>query len=412
VVQLLLLALAAMAGMFARFSINPLQEMLRGALALSDNEIGCLQGPALAVPSVLAAVPLGLIIDRWSRARLIVIFCALSAGGCVMTALASSFAALFLSRCVVGLASAATSTAVFSMLPDVVSATRRGRMTTLVVIGQYAGMAAAFALGGALLSVADGWRSVMMWLAVPPMLVTIALPAMREPVRRGRVIRSPSIRESYLELLRYRGVVGLLLSAMVAAEMATLAVLTWGGPALSRNFLSSPGHVASTMAMALLVSGILGPLGGGFLADGCYRLGGAPRMSYALFTLMLVAVPAGCFALAPNLLWARVLLFLFMGLLSATLVAGITLFTTVIPNELRGLCVAILAAAQVLIGVGTAPIAVSALSSFLGGPKMLGTALAVVTAATCLIAAATFRVAGRILKVPGTRSDVEQELDL
>src|ERR1700679_3573697 len=96
--QMLLLTLAASAGTFARTAIGPLQETMRSALALSDNQLALLQGPALAVPLVIAAVPLGLIIDRYSRVRLLLIFTGLNMIGNILTAIAPNFASLFAAR--------------------------------------------------------------------------------------------------------------------------------------------------------------------------------------------------------------------------------------------------------------------------------------------------------------------------
>src|SRR5262245_38698972 len=78
ILQLSLLTLAALAGSYARITLGPLQETMRLALGLSDNHMAVLQGPALALPMVIAAIPLGLLIDRYSRVRLLFVLTALS----------------------------------------------------------------------------------------------------------------------------------------------------------------------------------------------------------------------------------------------------------------------------------------------------------------------------------------------
>src|SRR5207249_1508965 len=69
--QLLLLAAAMAAGGYVRTAISPLQETMRIALSMSDNQMALLQGPVIGIPITLAAVPLGLLIDRYSRVRLL-----------------------------------------------------------------------------------------------------------------------------------------------------------------------------------------------------------------------------------------------------------------------------------------------------------------------------------------------------
>jgi MFS family permease len=180
---------AAVAAAYARFAIGPVQETMRVALSLSDNQMALLQGPALALPMVLAAVPIGFLIDRYSRARLLVFFSVLNVSGALLTAAAVNFGLLFLARCVAGLAVAAVSTTAFALIGDLYAPAQRGRATMMVVIGQYAGMSAAFAVGGVLVahfaSAPQGWHRAMFALAAPLVPVTLLLLATREPPRAG-----------------------------------------------------------------------------------------------------------------------------------------------------------------------------------------------------------------------------------
>jgi MFS family permease len=392
--QLLLVTIATTAVAYARTAVSPLQETMRIALALSDNQMAMLQGPALALPVVLAAIPLGLLIDRYSRVHLLFIFAVLSTAGSVLTALASNFALLFAARCLVGLAATAISTTAFSLLADLYAPAQRGRASMVVVVGQYGGMSAAFALGGALLAISgagpDAWRWTMLWLIGPLVPVIFSMLAMREPARTGLVIEKPSAREICVELWRYRAVIAPLLIGLVMAEVAVLAVLTWAAPTLSRSFVLSPDRIGAIMAMGLMLSGILGPTVGGILADLCQRTGGPRRTMSILSGLALLNVPAGLFAVMPEGASASVLLVVFMTIGSAMLVTGIALFTIVIPNELRGLCMAALTGAGVLLGLGLAPVAVSLLSGALGGPAKIGNALALVCVAAGLLGTASF----------------------
>src|SRR5882762_5168807 len=92
--QLALLTLAVAAAAYAGNALSPLQEAMRAALSFSDNEVAILQGPALAIPMALAAIPLGLVIDRYSRVRLLLVLSIVDLLGSVLTARASHFAIL------------------------------------------------------------------------------------------------------------------------------------------------------------------------------------------------------------------------------------------------------------------------------------------------------------------------------
>src|ERR1700729_3754127 len=92
--QMVLLVVAVSAASYAATAMNPLQETMRIALALTDKQMALLQGPAVALPMAAAAVPLGLLIDRYSRVRLLLALTAADLFGGVLTALASNFVML------------------------------------------------------------------------------------------------------------------------------------------------------------------------------------------------------------------------------------------------------------------------------------------------------------------------------
>lgn len=394
--QLLLLTVAASAALYARTALSPLQEAIRVALGLSDNQIALLQGLALALPVVVTAVPIGILIDRCSRVRILVFFAILSVAGSVLTAAATNFSWLFFARSLVGLTAPATWIAASSLIADFYEPAHRGRATMVVAIGQFLGMSAVFAFGGELLvmsgSGSEGWRWSMLWLTAPLVLVMFLLFAMREPPRTDVTLEHPSTRRVLAECWRLRAVIAPLFAGIVMLEMALGSVMIWAAPTLSRGFAVSPDRVGAIMAMVVLVSGVVGPIAGGMVADLCQRTGGPRRTISALAGLALLSLLASSFSFAPQVALASALLAGFTTIVSAILVTGTTLFTVVIPNELRGLCMAALTGISVLLGLGFAPVAVSLLSGVTGGPATIGTALAVICGTASLFGGAAFAV--------------------
>jgi len=397
--QLLLLTFAAAAGMYARTAFSPLQETMRTALALSDNEMALLQGPALALAFVIGTIPLGIAVDRYLRVRLLLIFAAANVVGTVLTALSSNFTLLFLARSLIGLTNAASSVVAVSLIADLYPPAQRGRAIMVVVMGIHGGASIAFALGGSLIALPDagpnGWRWAMLWLTVPLILVVFALLALREPPRTSVAVANPSVRDTFGELWRYRAVLVPLLSGIVLAEVGLQAVLIWAAPALSRRFTLPPDHIGSIMATGLMVSGLVGPIAGGILADFCQRTGGPRRTISVLSGLALLSAPAGLFAIVPEVAVASALLALFMTIIGVLLVMSPTLVTIVVPNEVRGLCVSAMSAGNVFFGIALAPVAVSLLSGALGGPSTIGTSLALVGVTACGLASVTFAIGTR-----------------
>jgi MFS family permease len=151
-----------------------------------------------------------------------------------------------------------------------------------------------------------------------------------------------------------------------------------------------------------MVGGVLGSIAGGILADICQRGGGPHRTMTALSALALLsALPAVFFADAGRAGQASVLLVLFMTVYGTIIVAGVALVTIVVPNELRGLCLAMMVGANTFFGVALAPVSVSLLSGALGGPSMIGRALAIVCAVASVLCAGIFALARKYVPPKG-----------
>jgi MFS family permease len=389
-----LLIIVVSAASFAATAVNPLQETMREALALTDNQIAVLQGPALALPMIAAAVPLGLLIDRYSRVRLLLALTTFDIVGGALTALSINFAVLLIARCLVGLTALAVAPVGLSLIGDLYAPAQRGRAGMVMSLGQSAGVASSFALGGVLLKLSGtgfgNWRTAMLWLTAPLLLVALTTMAMREPARTGVLSKEPSSRVTWTEFWQYRTLIAPLLSGIVMGQIALGAAYVWAAPMLARRFELTPDRVGEILSIGLLGAGVLGSVLGGTLADLCQR-GGGPRRTVAVLSLLsLCSLPFTVFTWAPGLFASTALLLIFITIANSLSVMGTTVFIVAIPNEIRGLSMAVLTAACVVVGTGFAPMMVSLLAGRLGGPAAVGLALALVCAATSAIAAAAF----------------------
>lgn len=383
-----ILALAAGAANFSRLSLGPLQEALRSSLALSDNQVALLQGPALNMPILALSLPLGLLIDHSSRKRLLLWFFAASLAGTLVSAAAPDFVVLLIGRAIVGTAATATAIAIYSLLADLVSPARRGRATTLMAMGQAGGASAAFALGGHLLALhsenGDAWRHALGWMALAAPLAFAALLFVREPTRPTR----PAERSSRLvlaDLREYRGLLAALLGGMMLVGLADGAAFVWTSPTLLRIYHMTPEGAGRLLGIVLLASGIAGPILGGVLADWCHKRGGSAATIGMVALLALISAGAGLFALAPTPIIFAVGLGLFVAIGAVTSIMIITLTTIAMPPAVRALCVSILFAGT-MVAAGLAPLSVSLLTSVLGGESSVHLALALVCTVTSLLA--------------------------
>jgi MFS family permease len=399
--QLLLLAIAALAGTYARATLGSLQEALRASLALSDNQIALIQGPALALPFVLAAVPLGLLIDRYSRVRLLLVLSGLNVLGSVLTAFAPGFGSLLAARCLIGLSAWSVSPVAVSLIADLYAPAQRGRALMTTTFGQIVGHSAAYAFGGWVLARmgggADNWRWTMLWLTVPLVPVALMMLALSEPQRTGHARDKPSVWHALSHLWRYRALVASLLAGIVIVQIAEGAAAIWLMPTFSRQFGLAPDRIGAIMAVGLLISGLVGPAIGGTLADRCHRAGGPNRTLSILCVLALLCAGTSLFPLMPGAGSATVVFIAFLTVGAAINVAATVLLTVTIPSELRGLSVSLLTGAGLVAGLGLAPLTVSLLSGAIGGPAMIGKALTLVSSMTSLLGAAAFIFSKRFI---------------
>ena len=394
-----LLALAATAAAYARFTVSPLQEAMRAALTLSDRQMAMLQGPALALPMVIAGLPIGLLIDRVSRARLILAFSVIECLGTTLTALAPNYPVLIVARCLVGLAVPAICTAVFSLVGDLYGPTQRGRACMAIVIGQYVGLSGAFALGGSLMGLFgaghDGWRPAMLGLASVLLPVALLMFWLQEPARQERVVGPIDSKATLKELWQFRAIIAVLVTGVLMGDIGVYGVLSWAAPAFSRQFSTSPQRTGEILGLAVLISGIAGPLIGGLIADFTSRSGGTRRTVVALGGLAALSIPTGAFCFVPHLAAATLMLVAYSTAGSAILVAGTALFTVAIPNEIRGTCVAVSFAIQSLLGIALVPVLISLLSEALGGERMLGAALSITCVGVSILGVGIFGLGSR-----------------
>lgn len=391
---LLLLSLASCATMYGRAALGPLQEAVRLGLSLSDNQMALLQGPAIALPSLLAAVPIGYMVDRYSRRGILVALGWLNAISGLLTAVASSFFLLFIARSIAGLVTTATAITVYSLVGDLYVPAKRGRAMMTVTVAEILGPSLAFLAGGLLLELNSGgtdrWREAMAWVSVPLILVALALFRVRELPRGKGISGDPKVKGEWREVWASRHLLAPVLVAAAAIQIADGASLIWIAPVLSRDFGLNPGRIGVLVASIVMGAGIAGPFFGGLLADFCQKAGG-PRATFLLLgSLALVSIPAGLFAVAPGLVSAMCLLLFFVSVGFGIAVIEAALLTVIVPQEIRGLCMSLLVACGVLAGVGLAPIAVSELSGLMGGAGMVGKALSIVCMVTSTAGAIAF----------------------
>jgi len=166
---------------YDRLVIAAVGEPIRKEFDLSDAQLGALS-TAFVLLYAVAGVPFGRLADKAPR-KLI-----LSAGVFVwslLTAasgLAQNFAQMFSFRLGVGVGEASCAPASTSLIGDLYPSEKRGRATSVFMLGLPVGIALSFAVSGTIAK-AYGWRAAFLVAGIPGVLFALLALLIREPVR-------------------------------------------------------------------------------------------------------------------------------------------------------------------------------------------------------------------------------------
>jgi MFS family permease len=127
--------------------------------------------------------------SRWALVGIGVIVWSLASGG---SGLATSFALLFLTRCLVGIGEAAYGPVAPAMLSDLYPERQRGRILAWFYLAIPVGSALGFVIGGTIADTAWGWRGAFQVVVLPGLLLGALCFFMREPPRPPVVSLPPA----------------------------------------------------------------------------------------------------------------------------------------------------------------------------------------------------------------------------
>lgn len=402
---LLVSGIVLVAGM-VRLGFSPVQEAAKAELALSDDQIGLIQGLAAALPVALLALPLGWLTDHWRRTRLMQILAVCWTAGMIGTAFADSFATLFVARMLAGVGTMSLIPVAISVLADLSAPTTRGRAMLFLGMGNTLGPALAFIAGGSLFTAFSGsldipglglapWREAMLTIGLVSLTMLAPQFFLREPGRHEVEAQGASLRLMIQALLRRRKFLLPLFIGQISVIMADAAAGVWAVPVLQRDLGQSVGQASGLLGGLLLVAGVLGPLIGGFAADRGHRSRVRGGILIGAVAAAAIGVPTALFPIMPDVTSFTVVLFLLLAAGSITGLITATAIAVLMPNEERGVCLGAFMILGALIGLGLSPVLVTFGSRLMGGEAYLAQSLAVVGVATGLISLAGFIIAMR-----------------
>ena len=402
---LTVLALSVASAFAGRGVLSPLQEAVRADLHIDDFGMSLVQGLAASAPGAALSIPLGRMVDRSNRVRILFWLSLAWVAGAVLTSFATGFTTLFAARMLAGVGAVCALPAAISIAADCSRPETRGRTLLVLSLGNYVGVALAFALAGALLSALAGqgaalhglapWRAVNLVFAAIGAGLALLLLLLREPPRRELERAGAPLGQALQELWARRAWLAPLFVGQVGVVMADTAAGVWAAPLLVRDFHQTPQAFSGWMGLLVLGAGLVGSVGGGLVADLSQRARAPGGILFGAAVASTLALPGAFFAVAATLPMFAVLLALFLICGSITGLVTAATIAVLLPNETRGVALGAFLVIGAIIGLGVAPTLVAAVSSVLGGEAALGRALALVGAGVSLIYCVAFWIAIR-----------------
>jgi predicted MFS family arabinose efflux permease len=354
-------------------------EPLKTEFHLNDSQLGILTGLAFGMTYAIAGLPLGYLIDRVDRRRLLSILVLVWSGCTALCGMVSSYAGLVGARLTVGLAEAGGSPTALSMIADLFPPRRRSTAMAIFWASTALGTAASFIVGS-IVAVRLGWRSAFLMAGLPGIAIalllyfTVAEPVRERPLDAGDAsddaapTMAATLRYAIKQPLFVHTFIGMTLNSMMLS-----GILVWQASFLIRVHHLSLERAGLLAGLAAGIFGGLGSLSGGPLGDRSFARGGLPALPLlAAITTFLSVLMGLVFTLAQSLSLVIAGLICFELIGRTYTAAGYSAVVGSLQPRMRGLCVSTLQIATNLIGYGCGPFLAGYVSDRAGGPNSIG----------------------------------------
>lgn len=173
-------------------TIGAVAPQLEHAFNIGNTKIGLLSSVSLLIGAVFT-LPVGLLVDRFKRMPMLALSIVLWSIASLVSAFATSYSGLLLSRVLLGAVIATAGPAIASLTGDYFPARERGRVYAYILGGEIAGTAAGFIIGGSIASLTT-WRAAFVLLALPGFFLARELyRTVPEPLRGGQSRLEPGV---------------------------------------------------------------------------------------------------------------------------------------------------------------------------------------------------------------------------
>jgi MFS family permease len=359
-----------------RFAIISIFPFLKNDWGLTDTQCGLLVS-ALFWSMVVFVVPIGAVVDRWSRKNSVGLMAIVWSLATAAASITRNFTQLITTRCVVGLGEAAYAPAGLAFISAIFKPGIRARMAGIWYAAVPLGQALGIVIGG-IIAVHLGWRSVLGLVAIPGLIIAILFFWVKD-YKTVELLKSVSKEETAAkvkmskmdvvrELFRSKSLI-LNNFAVASSAFTTVAFTTWM-PTYFQRFEGMSIERSGMMASVIMLLAIVGAPLGGFLTDQWMKKQSNARMLLPAITSAIAAI-----LLFTALQFHGGLQFSFLLAFGLTVImfaaGGFSVTQDVVHPGLRSTSYSINVIFQHLLGSALGPLVVGALSDVYGLDKAL-----------------------------------------
>lgn len=346
-----------------RMVVNSLFPFLQKDWGLSDAECGMLVS-VVYWSIVIATLPVSILVDRWSRTKVIAGMAILWSVATAACGFAKNFSQLLTARVAIGLGEAGYAPGGTAMIAAIFPQKRRALMMGIWNASIPLGAAAGIGVGG-YVAQHYGWQHAFGLVAVPGLVISLLFFFVKDYKTvnlADEKQKAPGIREVSAQFLRTPSLL-FTYGGFAANNFVTAALITWL-PTFFHRVQEIPMDKAGPKGGAIMLTAMIGAPLGGFLCDLWLRRRPDARPLFAAFSAATTGlVFAGAFLFLPHGSTEQYALLLLGGLFAAFyLPAAAAVTQDVVHPGLRAVAYSLCVVAMNLFGASLGPVFVGAVS--------------------------------------------------
>jgi MFS family permease len=385
------------------FLIDPLKQ----DLAISDTQIGLLQGIAFALFYTFFGLPMGWFADRYSRRNIIAIGVFFWSLMTAASSLARSFGTLALARMGVGIGEATGNPCSFSMISDYFPKEKLSTALSIYMMGIQIGSGLALIIGGVVVHAISQmppieiagfgtvapWRLTFLAVGLPGFLIALLVFTVKEPPRRS-VLRNEVGQMAHLKLsvalrevmARWQSLFGIALT-IGSMALCNYTLLSWGPAFFERVHGWPRSQIGLTLGLIALGSGCSGLICGGRLADYWQRRGVSDgTLRVALISLIGTGITLPIAMLWPQASYTVMTLVVAVFFIGLPIGCAYAALQYIFPNQVRGVASAVVLFVVNFTGLGLGSLLPGLLNDrYFRDPLMVGRSIAMTVTIASII---------------------------